>query len=143
MNLRKRTLLRILCKEHKLPISGNKATLLERLRRPEQLRDTYAAAAKQVSPVKSDGRAEEVSDREDGLVEEEPYQLDVVCNRLGKHDKYLCCCEIQGSEFPIPPPQRVHHPGVGIGHLLSYEADSIGYKFSFQGMMHHIECFAR
>jgi hypothetical protein len=50
--------LRALCKEQRLLTSGNKGALLERLRGPEQLRDLSTAAAKQVSPVKSDGREE-------------------------------------------------------------------------------------
>jgi hypothetical protein len=56
--------LRERCKEQKLPSSGNKATLLQRLGAgagaPEQLRgstnEVFVAAA---SPVKTDGRAEQ------------------------------------------------------------------------------------
>jgi hypothetical protein len=50
--------LRLLCKQQKLPSSGNKATLLERLGR-EELRDASCDdSALKVSPVKVDGRAE-------------------------------------------------------------------------------------
>jgi hypothetical protein len=156
--------LRTLCKEQKLHTSGNKGALLERLRSPEQLRDASTVAAKQVSPVKSDGRAEPcvycgdaaAFDHQCDAGElqlagelEEPFQLDVECKLLGKHDKHHFCCKIRGDQFPVPPPARVHHPALGIGHLSDRtmdlrEADfSTSYGFLVRGRMDYFECFTR
>jgi hypothetical protein len=80
---------------------------------------------------------------EESEVEEEPYQLDVLCNKNGKHDRFFCCCVVQGMEFPIPPPPRVHHPTLGIGLLSPDHSDrnSSCYEFVYNGEEHLIECF--
>jgi hypothetical protein len=49
--------LRARCKEQNIASSGNKATLLERLRGPEVLQDA-GAGAREVSPVKAGDREE-------------------------------------------------------------------------------------
>jgi hypothetical protein len=106
--------LRALCKQQRLPHTGNKPELLVRLGNPEQLRglNNEDSAAAKVSPVKVDSRAEECPccggvvalDHQCGAafmglqVEElreeevsgevpgdEPYVLEVNCSKEGRH----------------------------------------------------------
>jgi hypothetical protein len=165
--------LRKICKQQQLPSTGNKATLLERLNREVLRDASSEDSALKVSPVKGDDRAEtcpccggadspdhqcgaaslELQDAElvasqlikapPSEVEEEPYQLDVVCQKNGKHDRFCCCCEVQGEKFPIPPPPRVHHPTMGIGLFSAEDSErnSSCYVFLYNGEEHLVECF--
>ncbi len=100
-----------------------------------ELQDAELAASELVEECVVESPAKEVE-------LQEPYQLDVVCHKNGKHDRFCCCCEIQGEEFPIPPPPRVHHPTMGIGLLSPESSDrnSSCYYFLYNGEEHNVEC---